>query len=98
MSFTWNHRMVRDLDEDPDLIMLQEVCYNSKGEPYGFSDAFMCSETVEGMQELAQRIAKAAAQPVLVYPTDFGKGDDDDEAVALTDAFQKAADAVIADE
>ena len=60
---TWNHRVVR-VDEDGTLL-IAEVVYDEDGNPLGYHEPFMCSETVEGLQELITRLSDALEEPVL---------------------------------
>lgn len=60
---TWNHRVVR-VDEDGTLL-IAEVVYDEDGNPLGYHEPFMCSETVEGLQELLTRLSDALEEPVL---------------------------------
>ena len=65
-EFTWNHRVVKRVDPYGDVYyQLAEVTYTDD-----VPDAFtpqICnhSETVEGIQEFAQRLLNATKQPVL---------------------------------
>ena len=75
----WNHRVIRFKDENVDggyRHEFKEVFYNDKGEKTGYSDVFMWSEDIEGMQELAERLLKATTQPVL-EESDFPVSDED---------------------
>jgi hypothetical protein len=51
-----------------------EVFYNNEGVPDSYSDVCMVSETIEGMQEIADRLLMATAQPVL-DATVFGEAE-----------------------
>lgn len=62
----WNHRVIRFKDESGDVFhKFAEVFYNDDGSLMGYHDPFMWSEDVDGMQELADRLLKATALPVL---------------------------------
>lgn len=62
----WNHRVIRFKDETGEVFhKFAEVFYNDDGTLMGYHDPFMWSEEVNGMQELADRLLKASAQPVL---------------------------------
>ena len=62
----WNHRVIRFKDETGEVFhKFSEVFYNDDGTLMGYHDPFMWSEDVNGMQELADRLLKASAQPVL---------------------------------
>lgn len=65
---TWNFRVVRFKDEDQEggyRHEFVEVFYNEDGSLMGYSDPYLYSETVEGMQELAARLSDAAANRVI---------------------------------
>lgn len=61
---TWNHRVVKMDDEDGTLL-LAEVVYDDDGNPLAYHEPFMCSETIEGLQELLTRLSDALDEPVL---------------------------------
>lgn len=62
----WNHRVIRFKDESGDVFhKFAEVFYEDDGSLMGYHDPFMWSEDVDGMQELADRLLKATALPVL---------------------------------
>lgn len=65
---TWNHRVVKMDDEDGTLL-LAEVVYDDDGNPLGYHEPFMCSETIEGLQELLTRLSDALEEPVLDVTT-----------------------------
>lgn len=63
---TWNHRVVRVKETDnDDLLILTEVFYDENGKPTGYTEPFMCSETIDGLRELLARLSEALAEPVL---------------------------------
>lgn len=77
MSMTWNHRLVRfagqgtdENGETCDWYQVQEVHYKN-GKPVGCTNFSVGSETVEGVQEVIDQIAKAVQQPMLDYDSDF---------------------------
>ena len=63
----WNHRLIRFKEPGSDDVFYKfaEVSYSEDGKLIGYHDPFMWSETVEGMQGLAERLLKATTQPVL---------------------------------
>jgi hypothetical protein len=62
----WNHRVIRFKDESGDVFhKFAEVFYEDDGTLMGYHDPFMWSEDIAGMQELADHLLKATAQPVL---------------------------------
>lgn len=66
MTMNWNHRVVRFKDETGEVFhKFAEVFYNDDGTLIGYHEPFMWSEDIAGMQELADRLLKATAQPVL---------------------------------
>ena len=70
----WNHRLIRFTEPGDTEVFhkFAEVYYNDDGTLMGYSEPFMLSETVEGMQELAERLLKATTLPVL-DESDFPK-------------------------
>lgn len=72
---TWNHRVLRHVDGWGDAYYtFAEVFYNDEGVPDSYSNVCMVSETIEGMQEIADRLLTATAQPVLDV-TVFGEAE-----------------------
>lgn len=80
----WNHRVVRTKcpeSESGYRYEFKEVFYydddhddvGKRNALMGYADAFLWSEDTEGMQELADRLLKASALPVL-DETDFPEG------------------------
>lgn len=65
---TWNHRVVKMDDEDGTLL-LAEVVYDDDGNPLGYHEPFMSSDTIEGLQELITRLSDALDEPVLDVAT-----------------------------
>jgi len=65
---TWNHRVVKMDDEDGTLL-LAEVVYDDDGNPLGYHEPFMSSDTIEGLQELITRLSDALEEPVLDVAT-----------------------------
>lgn len=65
---TWNHRVVKMDDEDGTLL-LAEVVYDEDGNPLGYHEPFMSSDTIEGLQELITRLSDALDEPVLDVAT-----------------------------
>ena len=55
----WNHRIVDVSDgvEEP-IYEIREVFYNSKGLPYGHSDAAIVGENLEEMQDIELKTEK----------------------------------------
>jgi hypothetical protein len=73
--FTWNYRIVNTKSQNggADWYCLQEVCYNSKGQPTGYGDPCTGSDDVDSMTELRSMILQAFDNPPL-QEEDF-KGD-----------------------
>lgn len=67
MTLTWNHRIVKlkhlDFNGDP-IYQFAEVYYED-GVPVAFGDGYMSSDTVEGLQEVADRLLVACSKPVI---------------------------------
>jgi len=74
---TWNHRVVKMDDEDGTLL-LAEVIYDEDGNPLGYHEPFMSSDTIEGLQELLDRLSLALDEPVLDVATLKWNGDEED--------------------
>ena len=59
----WNHRVVRD---EEGMLRLVEMFYDDDTKkPMGHTEPFMCSETLEGLVELADRLRLAITQPII---------------------------------
>jgi len=59
----WNHRVIRDEDG---MLRLVEMFYDDEtGRPMGHTEAFMCSETLDGLTELVDRLRMATGQPII---------------------------------
>jgi hypothetical protein len=70
----WNHRVVEFEDEYEDKwFSIQEVYYDENDKPTGYCDAFVGSETMEGLKEVVARFSEALAQPIL-KAKDFKEG------------------------
>lgn len=68
---TWNHRLVAIKDGDEWFFAVQEVYYNSSGEPTGYGDPFLHDETIDGVQKILDRMQEAMKRPVLNSELDF---------------------------
>ena len=80
----WNFRLVDLSDENNNSpwLELQEVYYDDQGDPVGYCDPCMGSETVEGMRELLSWYALALRRPILKKADligEFIRDDEDDE-------------------
>ena len=75
---TWNHRVVKMEDEEGTLL-LAEVVYDDDGNPLGYHEPFMSSDTIEGLQELLDRLSAALDEPVLDAATMKWNGDEEEE-------------------
>jgi len=75
---TWNHRVVK-MDDEEGTLLLAEVVYDDDGNPLGYHEPFMSSDTIEGLQELLDRLSAALDEPVLDAATMKWNGDADDE-------------------
>ena len=67
----WNHRLVAIKDGDGWLFAVQEVYYNSKGEPTGYNEPFLHDETIEGVYTILNRMQEAMERPCLNSELDF---------------------------
>lgn len=75
---TWNYRVIRIKDEDQEggyRYEFAEVFYKDDGSLMGYADPFTFSETLEGLQQLADQLLVAAAQPV-IDESEFGDLED----------------------
>jgi hypothetical protein len=63
---------------DGDWLEIQEVYYNDKGEPCGYCNACMGSETLEGLALQVERFAECLKLPILDSTTDFNNKWDED--------------------
>jgi len=75
---TWNHRVVK-MDDEEGTLLLAEVVYDDDGNPLGYHEPFMSSDTIEGLQELLDRLSAALDEPALDAATMKWNGDADDE-------------------
>ena len=71
---SWNHRVVRIEEFGESLFMIQEVFYGDEGEPLGYAEPSMVSDTLLGLKQTLERMDKALQQPVLDAETDFKGG------------------------
>jgi hypothetical protein len=63
---TWNHRLIKCVDDFGDVYyQFAEVYYDEENKPHSYTSVCMVSETVEGMQQIANRLLVATTQPVL---------------------------------
>jgi len=62
---TWNHRIVRTIEQDGPMLHLKEVHYDEAGNPVGFSNVFMMGESMDEMKLLIDRLATGIKQPIL---------------------------------
>jgi len=76
----WNHRVVRMPDDGlgEEWLEIQEVYYNRKGEPCGYCNSCMGSETLEGLALQVERFAECLKLPILNATTDFANKWDED--------------------
>ena len=77
----WNHRVIRIKDDDQEggyRYEFAEVLYKDDGSLMGYADAFMFSETLDGLQELADRLAEATTKPV-IDREEFGPLEDESD-------------------
>ena len=61
----WNYRVVRFNDEGEEYYEIKEVFYDSSGEPVGYSDAVIGSESYDGLFKVSEMIQSAHAKPVI---------------------------------
>jgi hypothetical protein len=63
---TWNHRVIKLKQQDFEgdaCYQFAEVYYDSENKPVGYGECFMVSDTIEGLQELADRLLRATTLP-----------------------------------
>ena len=65
--FTWNYRIVNTKSENggADWYCLQEVCYNKKGKPTGYSSPCTGSEDMESLQQVFEMMNEVMKLPPL---------------------------------
>ena len=65
-EFTWNHRVIRHTDPWGDVYYtFAEVHYDEDGKPEAYTTVCMVGDDIDEMQEIANRLLVASAQPVL---------------------------------
>lgn len=68
---TWNHRIVRTLEEGKEFFELAEVFYDSLGFPYAYGQASISSDDIDGIYYQLEQFNSADNKPVLKYPEHF---------------------------
>jgi hypothetical protein len=68
---SWNHRVVKIVEFEETLYMIQEDFYNGDDKPVGYTEPSVVSETMDGLRETIARMERALSQPVLDAATDF---------------------------
>ena len=61
---TWNHRIVRTTEDGEVIYQFAEAHYLD-GKLIAYSNPFMMSETLEGLQELHDQLGRALTHPVI---------------------------------
>ena len=62
----WNHRLIKCVDDFGDVYyQFAEVYYDEEEKPFSYTSVCMVSETVEGLQQLANCLLVATTEPVL---------------------------------
>lgn len=72
-SMFWNHRIV-DLSKDNQgetWFEIQEVYYNSDGQPCGYCNPCLGGESIDEIQIQIRRFTECLAHPILNAETDF---------------------------
>jgi hypothetical protein len=63
---TWNHRVLRHIDAWGDeYYTFAEVFYDDDDKPEGYSTVCMVGDNIDEIRQIANRLLKAADQPVL---------------------------------
>jgi hypothetical protein len=63
---TWNHRVVRFNDEEMgEYFEIKEVFYDKNGNPTGYSEASIMSDSFEGLHEQLEWFKTATAKPII---------------------------------
>jgi aerobic-type carbon monoxide dehydrogenase small subunit (CoxS/CutS family) len=76
----WNHRVVKIIEFDEPLLMIQEVYYNEEGKPCGYCDPCFVGDDLAELEQQVKRWDECLKQPILDAKTDFNnKFDEDDE-------------------
>lgn len=68
---TWNHRIVRTLEDKKEYFELAEVFYDSLGFPYAYGQATISSDDIEGIYAQLERFNAADTKAILNYPEHF---------------------------
>ena len=65
---TWDHRVIRHPDGEDSVLLIHEVHYDAAGACKGWTQngAEVCADSVEGLTEVLDRMARALLKPVLV--------------------------------
>lgn len=98
----WNHRVIRFKDENIDggyRHEFKEVFYDDNGNKKGYSNAFLWSEDVFGLQELAERLLIATAKKPIdesEFPNDTPVSNRDMEAMVYIASLKRMGYAVVA--
>jgi hypothetical protein len=63
---TWNHRVVRFNDEEMgEYFEIKEVFYDKEGNPNGYSEASIMSDSFEGLHEQIEWFKTATSKPII---------------------------------
>jgi hypothetical protein len=66
IEFTWNHRVIRHVDPWGDVYYtFAEVHYDENDKPEAYTNVCMVGDDLAEMQQIADRLLIATAQPVL---------------------------------
>jgi hypothetical protein len=66
IEFTWNHRVIRHVDPWGDVYYtFAEVHYDENDKPKAYTNVCMVGDDLAEMQQIADRLLIATAQPVL---------------------------------
>ena len=75
-EFTWNHRVIRHTDPWGDVYYTFAEVHYDKEEPIAYGTVCMVGDDLAEMQQIADRLLAASAQPVLDEKV-FGEEKDD---------------------
>lgn len=62
---TWNYRILSYEENGEPRYKFVEAYYNKDQEVIGYCDASMFADSVDGLQEFADRLLQATAKPIL---------------------------------
>lgn len=68
---TWNHRIVRTIEDKKEYFEIAEVFYDSDKNPYAYGQATISADDIEGINKQLDWFNEAKTKAILNYPEDF---------------------------